>query len=52
MKTLGIILLVIILSIAIPTREEWSYKAMYDRNIEQDIEYYWGGIPRDNKRKK
>lgn len=47
MKTLAIILLVVILSIAVPTRDKWSYKAMYYRNMNNDTGYFWGGIPRN-----
>ena len=45
MKILGIILLVVILSIAVPTRDKWSYKAMYDRNSNSDTGHNWGERP-------
>ena len=47
MKILGIILLVVILSIAIPTRDKWSYKAMYDRNSNSETSHNWGARPPD-----
>ena len=40
-KALGIILLVVILSVAVPTRDKWSYKAMYDRNVNGDTDWHW-----------
>jgi len=45
MKILGIILLVVILSIAVPTRDKWSYKAMYDRNSNSDTGHNWDERP-------
>ena len=52
MKTLGIILLIVILSIAVPTRDKWSYKAMYDRNIDSDTAQQWGKRDETDKYKK
>lgn len=45
MKTLGIILLVVILSITIPTRDKWSYKVMHDRNLNSDAGHHLGERP-------
>lgn len=45
MKIVGIIILVIILSIAVPTRDKWSYKVMYDRNSNSDMGHNWGERP-------
>ena len=45
MKIVVIIILVIILSIAVPTRDKWSYKVMYDRNSNSDTGHNWGERP-------
>ena len=49
MKALAVILLVVILSIAIPTRDKWSYKVMYDRKTNEDTEYCWDAKPLNQK---
>ena len=38
MKILGVILLAIIISIAVPTKDERTYRAMYDRNVSYDTD--------------
>lgn len=47
MKTLGIILLVVILSIVVPTRDRWNYKIMRDRNSNSETGHNWGERPSD-----
>lgn len=49
MKILGVIILAIIISIAVPTKDERTYKAMYDRNANYDTGYYTDQKATDQK---
>lgn len=43
------IIAICIIIFGVFTYDKWSYKATYYKNKENDIGYYWGGRPRNQK---